>query len=68
MADKQFLARVAQQGVLACVKASPISQTTQIIKQGCNQKAIKLQEFSAEALSAHVVNAPDEFLMAPQNE
>ena len=45
-ADKQFLARTAQQGVLACAEASPITQTSQILIEGCHQKSLKLAEFS----------------------
>ena len=45
VADKQFLSQTAQQGILACARASPIPETTQALVQGCRNKSLKIVEF-----------------------
>ena len=50
-ADKQFLAKIAQRGVLACAEACPIAETTNILSKSCPSKNLKLAEFSVQAIS-----------------
>ena len=50
-ADKQFLAKIAQRGVLACTEACPIAETTNILSKSCPSKNLKLAEFSVQAIS-----------------
>lgn len=50
-ADKQFIAKIAQRGVLACAETCPVIETTHILSKSCPSKNLKLAEFSVQAIS-----------------
>ena len=67
-ADKQFIAKLAQRGVLACCKTCVIPQTTRIIIEACPSKNMKLSEFAVQALAVQATSAPIQLYGDPEME